>query len=380
MNIIIKNNITYKYESYWRKSADSKLKDSEGHLFPFPKEGDLWSEKTQFIGKLAKVHDYLKHSNKIKKLKHPRQCLICGKQNVTEFICKLNKTIWENGLIHYINEHNIKPSESFIEQIYKFLPYRRKNERTIKFESTSYTVNDLEYIKFTRNQLLILDALLYHGGKTKKYADSNNKNIFRYSEHAGLIDFNKYGVDKILISGKTSRVDEGDNDIYLPKNIKDAYDYEYIFHTHPPTPKPGGRAVDGILYEFPSISDIFHFIDHFNSGKTQGSLVLAAEGLYNIRKLTFDKKKIKIDEDDFFDTMKQKFNNVQKNSLREYSSNFDTNFFYSVIAQNRKYIDDVNSKLNNYQLNIDYYPRVKDSKNKWVIDTIHLPVFVIEPK
>ena len=44
----------------------------------------------------------------------------------------------------------------------------------------------------------------------------------------------------------------------------DASFYQYLFHTHPPTPKPGGRAGEGIVYEFPSIGDILHFIDHFN--------------------------------------------------------------------------------------------------------------------
>ena len=29
---------------------------------------------------------------------------------------------------------------------------------------------------------------------------------------------------------------------------------------------------------------------------------------------------------------------------------------------------------------IDYYPRLKDKKNKWVIDTIYLPIYVIEPR
>ena len=56
-----------------------------------------------------------------------------------------------------------------------------------------------------------------------------------------------------------------------------------MFHTHPPTPFPGSRVVDGILYEFPSISDIYHFADHFNAGETQGSLIIAPEGMYIIR-------------------------------------------------------------------------------------------------
>ena len=99
-----------------------------------------------------------------------------------------------------------------------------------------------------------------------------------------LLDFNNSGLEKIIISGNTSRVDANDDVIFLPKNMIDAFDYEYIFHTHPPTPKQGARANVGILYEFPSISDLFHFMDHYNEGKTQGSIVIAPEGMYIIRK------------------------------------------------------------------------------------------------
>ena len=61
--------------------------------------------------------------------------------------------------------------------------------------------------------------------------------------------------------GNTNRVDKGDSEIYMPNNVDDMYNYEYMFHTHPPTPKPGGRADVGIMYELPSIGDLLHFID-----------------------------------------------------------------------------------------------------------------------
>ena len=95
-----------------------------------------------------------------------------------------------------------------------------------------------------------MDALLQHGSYIKRYND-NNKD-FRYSEHMGLLDFNNDGLDKIIVSGKTIRVDEHDNEIYQPDNVVEALDYEYFFHTHPATPRPGGRVDEGILFEFPS--------------------------------------------------------------------------------------------------------------------------------
>ena len=73
----------------------------------------------------------------------------------------------------------------------------------------------MKYLKLDRNQILIMDALMKHGGYTRKYIDKKNRNIYRFSEHAGILDFNKLGLEKLIISGKTSRIDKGDEDIYL---------------------------------------------------------------------------------------------------------------------------------------------------------------------
>ena len=79
---------------------------------------------------------------------------------------------------------------------------------------------------------------------------------------------------------------------YLPGDMPEAYEYSFIFHTHPPEKGgPGSRAPYGILYEFPSSSDLLHFIEHYNNGITIGSLVMTPEGLYNIRKHKLDSKK-----------------------------------------------------------------------------------------
>ena len=163
--------------------------------------------------------------------------------------------------------------------------------------------------------------------------------------------------------------------------MKEAKDYEYIFHTHPPTPKHGGRAKEmGILYEFPSISDIFHFIDHFNDGTTQGSMVITPEGLYNIRKLIFDSKKLKLDEETLYTEMRNAMRNAQTKALDKYGTDFTTYDFYSKIAQDREYIGMINKVLNKYQITIDYFSRQVDEKGKWYIDTIYLPIYVIEKK
>jgi hypothetical protein len=135
----------------------------------------------------------------------------------------------------------------------------------IKIKSNVHIRNKKRYLKLNRNQLLILDALLYDGS-ARKYIDSDNH--LRYTEHMGVLDFKANKLQKIIISGETTREDEDDIDILLPKDLPNIYEYEFMFHTHPPTPKPGDRAKDGILYEFPSVNDIFHFIKYYNKGMT----------------------------------------------------------------------------------------------------------------
>ena len=249
MNIIKKDDILYFYESYWKNNKIDDDKDSFGKTFPYPEEHTKkWSGQDQFLEQLINKEKNIK----LLKTNRNTNCLLCDKKNINKGRYNDSEFIWEDGLKHYIETHNIKPTDEFIEFIYLYKPIINKNElnkRIIKFNSDIYVVHNIQHIKITRNQIMIMDALMKHGGYTKKYIDKKHKNVFRYSEHSGLLDFNKNGLDKIIISGKTERVDRGDEEIYLPKNIPDAFDYEYIFHTHPPTPKPGGRAKIGILYE-----------------------------------------------------------------------------------------------------------------------------------
>lgn len=378
MNTKIINGISYKYEGYWRKNKNDKLFDSKGNLYQYPiSYTGKWYDKDNFINKLFYVQDFLFSKNKYNKtVLNSNDCIICNEKNISTCTYNLNNIIWEDGLIHYIQKHSIKPSIEFIDIIFKFNDIPKHSQRTTKYETMIINKNDKKYLKLERNQIMIMDALMRHGGYSRKYTDKNNKSIFRYSEHSGLLDFDNFKLDKIMILGKTNRVDEGDSDIFLPKNTPEAFDYEYIFHTHPPTPKPGGRANVGILYEFPSMSDVFHFIDHFNGGNTQGSLVITPEGMYNIRKLNFDKKKIQIDEDNLFEDMRKTMMNAQKKAIKKYGTDFTSYEFYSKIAQDHAHIDLINKTINKYDIQIDYYARIRDEKGNWVIDTIYLPISV----
>jgi len=372
-------NVTYKYEFFWRDKKGQKVYDSEDKILPFPKHYDQngWPQKEQFLDKLQDLQQKLSDNHKIISYEHHKNCLLCDKKNITNKLFTVNGIRWEDGMTHYIDTHNIKPSNSFIDFIFRSTYKQHKPQIVARIKGVNIVKSDKKFLKIDRNQLLIMDALMRHGGY-KIYKDKNNKDVFRYSEHAGLLDFDNSGLEKIIISGNTTRVDENDDDIFLPKNMKDAYDYEYIFHTHPPTPKPGARVKSGVLFEFPSISDMFHFMDHYNDGKTQGSIIIAPEGLYIIRKKEIDDKKITINEDKFFNETNKILWKCQNESIKKYGKKFTQNDFYSKISQDKTYIDTINNTINKYNLHIDYFSRIRDSKNRWIIDTIYLPVFVIE--
>lgn len=369
MNTIIYKNNKYSYFGLYRTNKNKKEYDSNEDIIIFPIEGKVWSDKQQFIKRLNNVQIHITN-NEIDK----KDCLICGKRNIITKMFRLNKNLWNDGYLHYIEKHNIKPDDKFFDLIYNYNLPKAKSHKLI-FRSKTYNIDDLRYIKLDKNQILILDALMKHGGYDKKYIDSIN-GIYRYSEHMGLLDFDKGKVNKIIISGNTDRVDNGDDEIYLPQNTPDMIKYEYMFHTHPPTPKPGGRVLDGILYEMPSISDIFHFVNFYNKGKTQGSLVITPEGLYNIRKKDFDNKKIKINENELYKKLLKAYDLLNKKSINKYGNNFDTYYFYSVISQDTSYINKLNKLLNKYELQIDYFPRI-NRNNKWIVDSIYLPVYII---
>lgn len=380
MNTIIFGDKKLKYESYWRALEDDDTLDSKNNKFPWPEVGQPWQNQNNFIKQLGYTQSELDKENNFDEYDIKTKCHICGK-NINSKLYKLDSVRWENGLIHYIEEHNVKPSDKFIELIFKFeinTQYLPPNIPVSRIQGRQIRRNKLRYLKIDRNQIFIMDSLMEHGGK--KIYVTNKKNFFRYSEHVGLLDFNKSNLEKLIIYANTARVDEYDEDIYLPGDIPDAFDYEYIFHTHPPTPKPGGRANMGILYEFPSIGDIIYFIDHYNEGNTQGSIIVAAEGMYIIRKLNNDLRTIEINENEMVRKINLKYSKLQSKYIRLYGTKFNDNKFYSTIAQNIKPVHSINKILNQYSMHIDFYPRIKDSLGNWIIDTVYVPVYPIETR
>jgi hypothetical protein len=161
----------------------------------------------------------------------------------------------------------------------------------------------------------------------------------------------------------------------------EAYEYEYMFHTHPPTPKEGYRAKQGIVYEFPSISDIFHFVEHYNNGHIQGSIVIAPEGAYIIKTtgIGVDDKIIFNNEDKIFRELENIQFEIQNKALDKYGRNIKSETFYNKVAQDKSYIKEFNKHLKKYNIKILYKSRSLNKKNQWVIDSLHIRVNPIEP-
>lgn len=390
MNTTIINRIEYFEEMLWVTNKKKKVYDSKGVIKKYPEHKKVkFPNKAIIIERIIALNDILTnhYPNKLHiKTVSPMPCLICDKKNVTTTQFTYMKNIWNDGIIHYIEKHNIEPSQHFKNFIFgselktrllsvvgthkKLSRHDNKNTSNKVIIAKKIKAFDKDYVYINSNQLLILDALMIHGGYTKKYV--NNNTDIMYSEHAGILDFDNNILKKIIVSGKTTRIDNGDDEIFLPVDMEEMLDYEYIFHTHPPTPHAGGRASTGILYEIPSTGDIFHFIDHYNKGNVIGSLVVTPEGLYNIRKNDNSTTEIKINDNLFFKKYNKVFYSTQKEYIDKYGSSFSPNYFYKYIAQDKVFMNKINNTLEEFNLHIDYYPRRKNKHGYWIMDNIYL--------
>ena len=366
MNTIIHNNNKYKYINYY-----SNNKDSNGKKFPKLKSlKNPIANQSTFLNNLKSIENL----SKLQKLpisqqkKHTSDCKICGQKNIFTGIYKHKNIVWRNDLLHNVSKHNAPVPikfQSYIKKSNTMMLLQFKNLGNFNF-------------KIKRNQLNILDSLLYSGGSKNIY-EKNKK--YYYSEHFGLLDFNKKGLETVLVDANTERVDEGDDSILMPtSNRKDLEDFEYIFHTHPPEKnRPGGRVDDGILYEFPSINDIHHFVYYHNVGKVNGSIVNTAEGLYIITIINNETNTKKLY---FTEAVEKKLdsetNKIQLEAIKKYGNKFTDEKFYSVIAQNTSYIKRINNILKKNNLIIIFYPRIKNIRNKWVLPEFYINVNVVE--
>jgi hypothetical protein len=308
--------------------------------------------------------NFIKNNSKIKKY-NSHTCYECNQTFNQKFI--FNKFKFTSYQYHLFVNHS------------KINPILYENLCKINFENFIYSFSLLH-----SNNINIIDGI-YEEGSYNIFINKN-KNLFNteklnFSEHSGFILFNADKVDKVVVLNNY-RTDKDDPTIFLPQNTIEALSVNYIFHTHPKTPEIFSRFInDGILYEFPSLNDIYHFIDHHNRGILNGSLVITPEGIYNIRKKNFNEKKIIIDDDIFDNVMNDIYIECNKQAHEKYHKiKFNENNFYKHIATNLEFIKKINNILEKFDITIDYICRVKSNrinnnyKSKWIIPNFYLPI------
>lgn len=280
--------------------------------------------------------------------------------------------VWPDIIDNVITKYQTFPSEYFI----KVIMFTQIHDKTLinpPIILPSALIQKFNYIHMHYNKLLIIDALLEQGS-CPRYQDQN---IFIYSEHSGVISLEDNIIDNIIVSAKTDRTDSQPTKIFLPNNIPIFKDYKILFHTHPKTKTYGGRIKEGILYEFPSVSDLMNFVKYHNIGKTQLSLVAAPEGLYIIRPLIY-RSKIKIDMNIFNET-KTFILKLEEMALADYRNILneltDANIFNKFVSTNYKYINLYNDAIKEYNLFIEYYPREKKN-NEWHLQPVDLQLIL----
>lgn len=323
----------------------------------------------------------------------------CHDCNIKKFY-KLGNIVWANNIKHNIETHQSYPSEYFIKIILNtYIINNYIINPPIQIHSNQ--INTFKYIPLHYNKLLIIDALMKQGSypryliqKNTKNSEtqleinsdsnginSNSNNSFKqmdiryiYSEHSGVLSVKNGIIDNIIVSTKTDRIDVEDNNIYLPINTENLINYEYLFHTHPNTSRYAGRIKEGIIYEFPSVNDIFNFIKYRTEGKAQASIIVVPEGIYIIRPIKYyDKYKINLD---LFHLLRKFILKLEKMAIKKYKPYIhkmsDPDTFHDTVGSDMLYIKMYNKFIESANLFIEYYPREKKN-GEWCLRQINLP-------
>lgn len=274
---------------------------------------------------------------------------------------QISNIVWPSNIIHLI-EKGEYPSQFFRNIINTLLIW---NDRILN-TPTIYRNTDIAFVLFDHNKLLMLDAL-FKQGSIKRYLRMDG--IYVYSEHHGVFDVKDGIVKNIILSAETNRSAINDEDILLPNFMKEMNDYHFIFHTHPNSNTNAGRISGGILYEFPSPADIMNFCYHNHKGITVASIIVSPEGVYIIKEIEHMRIKKKIPHD----IIQKKINELEKLSISEKKDKLSTDdsTFHSVVSYDFKYIDIFNNILKQFNIVIDYYPRIKIN-DEWCIPSFIL--------
>lgn len=279
---------------------------------------------------------------------------------------------WYNNITHLVNSHSLYPSTYFINFVLNTLV----NGSYIvnpPLELCENSIDTFCYVKFDKNKLLIIDALM-SSGSYPRYENNNSRiltNKYIYSEHSGTITIEDNCIRSINVSADTNRINYNDETIFLPNNNSDFENHTILFHTHPNTITTGGRIKQGIIYEFPSSSDILNFVYYHNNAIAQLSLVISPEGIYVIRPLK-QTTLINIDNDKFIN-LEKVISGIENKviAINKNENLTDPDIFHTKISNNFHYIRKLNHFLSSSNIFIEYYPRQKVN-NEWLLPSVSL--------
>ena len=286
----------------------------------------------------------------------------------------ISNIIWSDNLVNKMKKKDIFIEKYFYKML-KNLFFVDKILVNPPIICTFKKFKNIKYIHFPHNHLTIIDALFDKGSNPIYLSKQDNKLKFIYSEFSGAIniDHDRNKIAEILIA-TNKRISSSDKNIFLPKNNDKNYEYEFFFHTHPNTIYPANRINHGILYEFPSVNDLFNYTYFRKNGKMQASIVFAQEGIYNIRPIDFENDSV---IDNSAVTILTNFLVIlERLAIKKYSeleniiNNVDV--FNKYISNDRNFIDLYNYYIKQYNLFIEFYPRIKIN-NQWHMPAITLP-------
>lgn len=348
-------------------------------------------KKQKLVKALKKVEHFMKEKNLVKAGRKKR--FICGynaEHTIGEnYIYSLDDIVWSSQLMHYIEYHNYVPSAIF-ERMLNTLKFKDsrlltfkvslseilqlyKKEQHIELDGVVIRQGKKERIVITQDQLRLLDSLFVHSSQKML----NDKD---YEESMAYLDFDKSSLEQIKIKLNPRYMFKSQEDfIYFHYiNEKDAIDYEFMVHTHPLTPDLETRIEhDNIMFDYPSATDIISFLELFSKKQTQGSMVIAIEGMYIIRAIE-DLAVVLLDKNGFqweYNKMIYKMNEQAISTY--YGSEFSIEYFLEKVIHEKKYMRKINAFLKPYNAYIEFYPRIK-RYNKYILQSVTVEVVPIE--
>lgn len=230
----------------------------------------------------------------------------------------------------------------------------------------------VRYVPVTRACLLLIDSALMSGSQ-KRYPSPDGTKML-YSEHSGILKVTDRRVVGIEFSLDSTRMDDADADIYLPANNEVMNQGLFLFHTHPFTDGYGGRLHRHIVYEIPSSGDLYNFVKYRNSGFAQASFIAAPEGVYIIRPLVHRRFELPLDA---HDAINRTVTDLEEEAMSRCKGLdlTDADTFHQHVSADRRCINQFNRYLSQYNLFVEYYPRVKEA-DTWklpLVSLVYLP-------